>query len=170
MSTDKTGAAPAATARLAGWWHAREPRERWMLAVMCAAIAAFVAWYAVLAPLQGLRQRAADRHAAAALDAAEVERGLAVVAAASDPASAPLPAEALHALVTDSAGAAGITFDRREATPDGGLEVGTDAVDALPLFNWLDGLRLEHAIAPVAVDIERREGRLRAQLRFAPAQ
>ena len=45
-----------------------------------------------------------------------------------------------------------------------------DAVAAGTLFNWLDGLRLAHGVAPVAVDVERREGRLRAELRFAPAQ
>lgn len=158
-----------AIVRLAGWWHAREPRERWMLAVMSAAIAVFVAWYAVLAPLQSVRQRAADRHAEAMRDVIEVRRGLAAVAAAGASGIAPVAAAALHPLVTDSAGAAGIVFDRREFAADGGLEVTVDSVSAGTLFNWLDGLRLEHAVAPVAVDIERREGRLRAQLRFAPA-
>lgn len=162
---------PVATrARLAGWWHARAPRERWMLAVMCAAIAAFVAWYALLAPLQALRQRAADRHAAAVMDMAEIERGLEAIAAAEANGAARVPPAALHQLVTDSAGAAGINFDRREVAADGGLEITVDAVAAATLFNWLDGLRLEHAVAPMAVDVERREGRLRAQLRFAPTQ
>lgn len=157
-------------ARVATWWHARAPRERWMVAVACVAIAAFVAWYGVLAPLQAVRQQNADRHAAAMLDAAEVERGLAAIAASDGQGTAAMTAGELQPLVIDSAGAAGITFDRREETADGGLEVAVDAAHATTLFNWLDSLRLEHAVAPVAVDIERREGRLRAQLRFAPAQ
>lgn len=157
-------------AKFAGWWQDRAPRERWMLSIMCVAIAAFVAWYAVLAPLQALRQRAADRHAAAVMDAAEIERGLGAIAAADADGPARVPADTLHQLVTNSAGAAGISFDRREADADGGLDITIDAVAAATLFNWLDGLRLEHGVAPVRVEAERREGRLRAQLRFAPAQ
>lgn len=157
-------------AKLAGWWQDRAPRERWMLSIMCAAIAAFVAWYAVLAPLQAMRQRAADRHAAAVMDAAEIERGLEAIAASEASGAARVPAAALHQLVTDSAGAAGINFDRREVAADGGLDVTIDAVSSGTLFNWLDGLRPEHAVAPMAVDVERREGRLRARLRFAPTQ
>src|SRR5690606_24039659 len=63
--------------RAVAWWYARAPRERWMLTGMCAAIAAFVAWYGLLGPLQGVRQAAADRHADALMDAAEIEHGLA---------------------------------------------------------------------------------------------
>jgi len=155
--------------RLAGWWHALAPRERWMLALMCVTIAAFAAWYAVLAPLRALRVHAAEQHTAAVMDAAEVERGLAIIAA-SDPGRPGLPGGDLEQVVTDSAGAAGIAFDRRQAAADGGLEIGIEAVPAAALFNWLDGLRQEHGVAPVAVDIERREGQLRAQLRFVPAQ
>ncbi len=156
--------------RAVAWWYARAPRERWMLTGMCAAIAAFVAWYGLLGPLQGVRQAAADRHADALMDAAEIEHALAAIAASGRPAGDTLSADALQRLVTDSAGAAGISFDRRGETANGGLEVGVDAVAAGTLFNWLDGLRLEHGVAPVAVDVERREGRLRAELRFAPAQ
>lgn len=157
-------------AKLSGWWQARAPRERWMLSVMCVAIAAFVTWYALLAPLQALRQRAADRHAAAVMDAAEIRRGLEAITAAGTSGADGVPAAALLQLVTDSAGAAGINFDRREAAADGGLEITIDAVATTALFNWLDGLRLEHGVAPVALEVERREGRLRAQLHFAPAQ
>jgi general secretion pathway protein M len=157
-----------AGARLVEWWHGRAPREQWMLTLMCTAIAVFIVWYGVLAPLLTARDRAAERHASAIQDRAGIEHILARVAAASQDRPAPPPADRFHALVADSAGAAGIGIDRQEPSPDGGVEVGIDAVPANALFAWLDTLRLEHGIAPEAVDIERREGRLRARLRFGP--
>ncbi|MGY0561432.1 type II secretion system protein GspM [Luteimonas sp. A277] len=161
-------AEPNARARLVDWWHGRARREQWMLSLMCAAIAVFIGWYGVLAPLLVARDRAAERHASAIQDRVEIEQTLARVAAASQDRPAPPPVDRFHALVADSAGAAGIGLERQEPSPDGGVEVGIDAVPANALFAWLDTLRLEHGIAPEAVDIERREGRLRARLRFGP--
>lgn len=169
MNRTAPGIADDAATRLADWWHARAPRERWMLATMCAAIAAFVTWYGLLAPLQSARDRAAVRHASAIQAVAEVERSLALVSAAMEDRPAAPPAERFRTSIVDSAGAAGIGLDREEPSADGGLAVGIDAVSANALFAWLDTLRLEHGIAPVAVDVERRDGRLRARLHFGPS-
>ena len=168
MSRTAPGIAGDAGTRLADWWHARVPRERWMLATMCAAIAAFVIWYGVLAPLQSARDRTAGRHASAIRALAEVESSLALVATAKDDRPAAPPADRFRTTIVNSAGAAGIGLDREEPSADGGLEIGVDAVSANALFAWLGALRLDHGIAPVAVDVERRNGRLRARLRFGP--
>ena len=53
--------------RVRHWWRQREPRERWMLGVMVAAVAAFVLWYGVMVPLHTAADAAHQRHARAAL-------------------------------------------------------------------------------------------------------
>lgn len=168
MTRRKMAIDGSATARAIEWWHARAPRERRMLAAMFAGIAAFVAWYGVLSPLLSARDRAAARHASAIQAHAEIERSLAGVAAAAEGRPVPPAGDRFHALISDSAGAAGVGIDRREPSSGGDLEIGIDAASTAALLGWLDALRLEHGISPVAVDIERRDGRLRARLHFGP--
>lgn len=154
--------------RIAAWWQGLSPRERAMVAAMCAAIAAFVAWFGVLAPLRAARDEARQRHAEAVRAAAHVDAALARIAAIRAQRPPPPAADAWQAIVIDSAGAAGLGLERQEVLPDGALAIGIGGAAAPALFGWLDALRLEHAIAPDVVDIERRDGRLRASLRFPP--
>lgn len=156
------------TSRLTGWWQAREPRERWMVAVMLAAVAVFVSWYGIIAPLRQARDDARARHAAAVAAAREVEQALAHVEA-SAARLPPAPAgDAFATTVVDSAGAAGVAVSRQDEGSDGVLVIAIDAVDAPTLFGWIDALRREHGIAPLALQVDKRGGRLRAELRFAP--
>ena len=154
------------TIRIAGWWHARTPRERHLLLAMGVAVAAFALWFGILSPLQHARERAADRHAAAVQTRLEVERGLAAITASN--ASHPQAPEAgdVIATITRSASAAGVGIDRQDPTPDGGVHVEIHSVRAEVLFAWLDALRLDHGIAPLEIEVEPREGRLSARLGF----
>lgn len=156
------------TARLADWWQAREPRERRMVAVMLAALAAFVLWYGVIAPLRQARDDARARHADAVAAVQEIERAL-VRIEASAARLPPAPAgDAFATAIVDSAGAAGVAISRQDDSGDGMLVIAIDAVAAPTLFAWIDTLRREHGIAPLALQVDKRDGRLRAELRFAP--
>ncbi|MCD9046057.1 type II secretion system protein GspM [Luteimonas sp. MHLX1A] len=148
------------------WWNARAPRERWMLAAMAASIAVFLAWFAVLTPLESALERGGARLAAATRSAAEVEAALASLP--PEGVQSGLTPAAHFALITDTAAVAGVGVEHQSPDSGGGLEIDFDASDTGTLFAWLDTLRLEHRVAPLAVRIERRDGRLRGSLRFPP--
>ncbi|NZA26597.1 type II secretion system protein M [Luteimonas sp. SJ-92] len=156
------------TARVADWWQAREPRERWMVAVMLAALAAFVLWYGAIAPLRQARDDARARHADAVAAVQEIERALARIEASAARLPPPPADDAFATAIVDSAGAAGVAISRQDDGGDGVLVIAIDAVAAPALFGWIDTLRREHGIAPLALQVDKRDGRLRAELRFAP--
>jgi general secretion pathway protein M len=149
------------------WWQGRNRRERIMVSVMLAAIAAFLAWYGVLSPLRQARDAAQARYLRAAAALEETDAALALLA---EPRNSPPVArgQAYAEIIVDSAGAAGVAIARRDADADGGLVLGIDGVAANTLFAWLDALREKHGVAPIAIEIDKRDGRLRAELRFAP--
>ncbi|ENZ96171.1 type II secretion system protein M [Xanthomonas fragariae] len=67
--------------RMHAWWQTRAPRARIMLKAMLAAVAAVVAWYAVVVPSRHWRSSAQARDDIAAetlLDARGVQRNRAV--------------------------------------------------------------------------------------------
>lgn len=149
------------------WWQQREPRERAMLALMCAAIAAFVLWYGVFLPLRHARDTAQARHARAAADLAQVQAELAEVADLRERLPAPpADAQALRQAVLASAERAGLEVGRgREDGPDGfGIE--SEAATPVQLFAWLDDLRLHHGLAPAVLSVARNQDGLRVQARF----
>lgn len=150
------------------WWQAREPRERIMVSVMLVAIAAFVAWYGVLSPLRHARDAAQARYLRAVAALAETESTLATLGQARGTRPA-VRGAAFADRIVDSAGAAGVAISRRDTDADSSLVLGIDGVAANTLFAWLDALRRDHGIAPLALEIDKRDGRLRAELRFAPA-
>lgn len=150
------------------WWQALAPRERVMVSVMLVAIAAFAGWYGVLSPLRHARDAAQARYLRAVAALHETDAGLAALAASRDSGTA-LRGRARDDLIVDSAGAAGVAISRRDSEGDGSFVVGIDGAAADALFAWLDTLRDEHGIAPFALEIDKRDGRLRAELRFAPA-
>ena len=152
--------------RSAAWWQAREPRERAMLAVMAALLAAFAWWYGLLWPLRALRDDAAARHdrAAAALHA--VGAGLeALPAAAAAPAPAAGP-EALQHRVLASVREAGLAPSRQRTAADGAFILEFERVESPALFAWLGRLALDEGLAPSTLRAERADGRLRAEAGF----
>lgn len=149
------------------WWHQREPRERTLLAVMGVAIAAFIAWYGVWAPLQRLRDAAQTRNAAAAAELEQVRGELAALAALQGRMPArPGDAAALKKVVIESAGKAGLAISRERPNGTGGVDVECDAVTTQALFAWLDALRVNHALAPTSLSVAKSEDRLRVQASF----
>ena len=149
------------------WWGQRAPREQAMLAVMCMAIAAFVAWYGVWTPLQRIRDAAQARHAAAAAELAQVKAELTAMAALQGRLPPrPGDAAALKQAVLDSAGKVGLAISRKRANGTGGVDVECDAVTTQALFAWLDALRVNHALAPTSLSVAKSEDRLRVQASF----
>lgn len=151
--------------RLTTWWHGRNTREQRMLLVMAVSIALFVYVYGLMRPAYLAREAARDRHAAQQSSAREVREGLDRLRADQAVASDQDPLQA----VLDSAGAAGVAISSQRSDGDA-LAIAIDAVDAASLFAWLDTLRSHHGIAPHALHIEKRDGRLQAQLQFSAAR
>lgn len=147
------------------WWHGRAPRERRMLIVMLLAVAAFLVWFAVLRPLVRWEETAAADRQAAAATLAGVRSARAELDAFHAALSAPATeAVTLAELLPRTASAAGVALSRQQPR-DGLLTVGIDAVDAPALLAWLDALARQ-GVAPVALEVGERDGRLHAELAF----
>ena len=126
-------------AQFRNWWGERSPREQWMLGVMTAAIAAFLAWFAVLMPLASGLERARIRHNQAVTDLATVRGKTAalkvILAKPAIPLGAPLPA-----FVSQSAGEAGFTLSRTDPVGTNGVAIAIVSAKSAALFDWLSGL------------------------------
>ena len=151
---------------LLDWWRSRAQRERVMLVVMLLAVAAFLAWFALLRPLSRWQQDAAAERAGATALLAEVRAARAELARfqAALPDAQPEPV-ALEELLPRSATAAGVALSRQQER-DGLLIAGIDAVQAPALLAWLDALA-RRGVAPVALDLGERDGHLHAEVAFA---
>lgn len=150
-------------------WQQRAPRERMMVSVMLAMVAAFVLWYAVYVPLRTLRdtvhaQRVmsdAQWHAARA-DAATLR----VMQGTGSTASRPANAQALRIAVAAAAETAGLGISRQREDDQGGWEIEADEVSSTQLFAWLDLLRTRHAMVPDSLSAVRSGRQLRVQASF----
>ena len=154
------------TAQLATWWRGRESRERAMLAVMAALLAAFAWWYGLLWPLRALRDDAAAHHerAVVALHATEAE--LAALAASGRGASSAATGEALQHRVLASVRESGLVPARQRTSADGAFVLEFERVASADLFGWLGRLVDEDGIAPSSLRVERADGGLRAEAGF----
>ncbi|MDV2452422.1 type II secretion system protein GspM [Xanthomonas hortorum] len=144
------------------WWQTRAPRERVMLGVMCAAVAAFVGWYALYMPLRHWRAQAQARYA----NAAQLVLDASAQKSATKRPTAPGKA-ALADIIASSARDAGVGITSQQRSASGRLEVQIDAVSATTLFAWLERLRQAHGLAPTQLSIVRDQGQLRVRCRFA---
>lgn len=151
------------------WWQQREPRERAMLAIMCAAIAAFALWYVVFVPLRHARDAAQVRHVRAVADLAQVQAELAGMVELRERLPAPpTDTAALAAAVLASAKQAGLEIAHRREDDVGGFGIESEAATPTQLFTWLDELRQRHGLVPTALSVARNQDRLRVQARFEP--
>ena len=127
------------------WWEGRTRRERILLGVMAALLAAVVAWYGVIAPIGAWKAGAADRRAEAAADLQSVEADLARLnAAATD---APVgTGEPIEPLLIRTAEAAGLDIDRQQAEADGAQTVWLQAVPPQVVFGWIAQLEQAHGV------------------------
>lgn len=157
----------ATTARLAAWWHALAPRERAMVAIMLALLAAFAWWYGLLAPLRALRDGAETRYDQAAMTLQSVEADLGALATAGTTSAPPTQGlEALQRHVLASARDAGLAPSRQRTDADGMFSVEFERVASPALFAWLGALADAHGIAPATLHVERADGQLRAEASF----
>ncbi|CCF66758.1 type II secretion system protein GspM [Xanthomonas citri] len=144
------------------WWQTRAPRERRMLGVMCAALAAFVGWYALYVPLRHWHDRAWARYA----DAAQLALDASAQAASTRRAAA-LGSPALAEIIASSARDAGVNITSQQRSAAGGVDVQIEAVGAAALFGWLERLRQAHGLAPTQLSVAREQGQLRVRCGFA---
>ncbi len=144
------------------WWQARAPRERRMLGVMCAALAALVGWYAIYVPLRHWHDRAWARYAAAAQLVLDASAQAASTRRAAAPGSA-----ALAEIIAGSARDACVNITSQQRSAAGGVEVQIEAVSAAALFGWLERLRQTHGLAPTQLSVARDQGQLRVRCGFA---
>jgi general secretion pathway protein M len=135
----------AAIANLRGWWDGRTARERRMLAVMLALVAAVLVWLLVVRPAWGWRAGAAERLAEAQAEKVEVAAGLRALAPASARPARPANAEGLEPLVRRTAEAAGLTVDLG-MDPDGGLGFRVSGARSAQVFGWLAVLEADHGV------------------------
>lgn len=128
-----------------GWWEGRTQRERILLGVMAALLAAVIAWYGVIAPIGAWKADAAERRAEAAADLQSVEADLARLNTAAS--AAPVgTGEPIEPLLIRTAEAAGLTIDRQQAEADGAQTVWLQAVPPQAVFGWIAQLEQAHGV------------------------
>lgn len=156
----------SARARLQAWWRARDGRERALLAVMLAMLAAFAFWYGLLWPLRAARAGAQAHYDRAVATLRAVESDTAAIRARQAHLPSTPTGEALARRVLDSASAAAIPISRQRSDAQGNFSIDIDRGAAPALFAWLDTLHREHGIAPTTLRIARADGHLRAEVAF----
>jgi len=134
----------ALLARAHGWWDGRTVRERRLLGVMFALVAAVLIWLLVVRPVQAWQVAAADRRVEAETTLTEVRAGLRVIAPSAT-TTAPANAEGLEPLVRRTAEAAGLTVVTTMA-PGGGLGIQMSQAPGRETFAWLAALEADHGI------------------------
>ena len=134
--------------RIATLWAERSARERWMLGVMFALLAAVILWFGVALPLDRAQRdarqallEATDRHAA--IGAAVKQLKALPRAPAADGTATPL-----DQYVGQGAGEAGLTLERAQAQGANRMEIAIASVRPVALFSWLarleaQGVRVE---------------------------
>ncbi|MGY0504001.1 type II secretion system protein GspM [Luteimonas sp. e5] len=149
---------------LARWWQLRNPRERRMLMLMFASLAAFVLFFGLWRPLERMRSANQARYLHAANAHLDAREQLALL---EQPASAPLgEAERIQAL-RDSAARHGLAITRHAHEEDGRALIVLERATPAGLWPWLDELRERHALVPETLRLQRRDGALDVQAGFA---
>lgn len=164
-----TATSPRLSATLPAWWRQRAPRERAMLVLMAAAIAAFVSWYGAFVPLRDARDAAQARHARAVADLARVRAELGQLSDLQERLPAQPAPEALEQAVRESAAQAGFPLGQAPDSGDGHFRIRSEAATPAQLFAWLDALRMQHGLAPISLSVARNQERLRVEASFRTA-
>lgn len=157
------------------YWNSLTARERLMLGVMAALVAAVALWLGVIRPLEAARESAARDHAAAvalyesvATSAAEMR----ALYAEGRNAKANAGDEPLRVAVAVAARTAGVSISRIQPGEDGTLTLWADDVTSSALYRWLTTLANERQITPVKVSLQKAGNaqQLRAQIQFSEAR
>ena len=145
------------------WWVRRSLRERWLLAGLAGAAAAYVAIAVVAQPLLAAR-------AAALAAIAEHDRALAQLAALpAEGAPAPVRSAALPVagVLTETAPEFDLAIRRIE--PEGaGARLVLDDADFAGVLLWIEELERDHRLRLTAIEMDRRPepGVVSAQMSF----
>lgn len=141
-------------------WLAFSPRERAMLGLMAAAIAAFAYAYGLALPLSRWAEAAQARHQLAIAEHAQVQRIVADIAS-MPAASAPAAAQTL----ADSASALGLEVESANVQASGQVRVVLAPAAPDLLFAWIEQQRLAGQ-PPLAARLQSGEGGVAAELDF----
>ncbi len=141
-------------------WLAISPRERLMLGVMAAAIAAFVYAYGLALPLARWADAAQARHQLAIAEHAQVQ-GIAARIGSLPAPSTPASPQAL----ADSAVALGLAVESSSAQPDGRARIVLAPAAPDLLFAWIEQQRLAGQ-PPLTARLQSSDGGVAAELHF----
>lgn len=141
-------------------WLAISPRERAMLGLMAAAIAAFVYAYALALPLSRWADAAQARHQLAVAEHAQVQAIVAHIAQLPAP-SAPQSPQAL----ADSAAALGLEVESASALAGGQTRIMLAPAAPDLLFAWIEQQRLAGQ-PPLAARLQSSDDGVAAELDF----
>lgn len=160
MSAGERNAFPA-------WWESRTPRERVLLLIMAALIAAMGFWFAVVAPLRNAEAAAEERYARAVTRLMSVSATTEEVAALQAVRSSGASSQALAQVVVQTALANGVALSRQTPAP-GGLAVTIETADPGSAFRWIASLQRDHGVSVSILVLGRNPDRsLRLQVKFA---
>ncbi|MEZ5897483.1 MAG: type II secretion system protein GspM [Parvularculaceae bacterium] len=147
------------------FWTKLSERERIMVGVGGAVVAAFVLIQFILVPIIGWRDEMGRKRDNAIAFYEVVARASALAGAAGASAGADTSTPVRN-VVSQSAARAGVELNFVNQRPDDGVDVNASAEPAA-LYAWLAALESEHAIAVAVADIAREsgeDGKVRAQL------
>jgi general secretion pathway protein M len=139
------------------WWQGRSPRERVMLGVMGALLAAVIAWYLVIAPALDWRADAAQRRTEAEVRLTRIEAAASRLTptGAGDAATVQTQAQA----AADAAGLAA-SFSAGER----GVDFTVASAPTAVLFGWIAAIKAQHGLEPVSLAVtENADATLTAQ-------
>jgi len=153
--------------RAGTWWSQRNARERSLLSLMLAAIAAFGFWYGLLWPARAARDAAQQRYDLALADLRTVQASVDALQRMGP--ARPQQAQALAAAIEARAVESGVALSRQRRDSEGQLVVELDGVPAKALFAWLQALRTGDGIEASGIRAERSGARLRAEVTFVAA-
>ncbi len=126
-------------ARARFWWEARSSRERVLLGVLGALLAALVLWVGVIGPIDRARAAAVARLELAANDRGRVAAVASTLAAARRVAPATLSGP-LPAVIGKTAEAAGFTLSRIDPQGADRVTIAISSARSPALFAWLADL------------------------------
>jgi general secretion pathway protein M len=126
-----------------GWWELRAPREKRLLRVLGAVIAALLLWYGGVMPLRALSESAEARHREARIHLEETRAAASVFARGKE-----LGWETadLRGTLESSAADLSLPLDIGAET-QGMVTVAGEGLDPASLFSWMAGLSEQHGIA-----------------------
>lgn len=117
-------------------WAAFSLRERWLVGIMLALLAALILWLGIVRPVQGGLQAARDEHAAAVERYAAIRTRVDALQRLSGQRTPDLGAP-LDVVVSQSAAEAGFTLDRNDPQGDGRVSLSIGQARPAAFFGWL---------------------------------